>query len=256
MRVAALCDVHGNLPALEAVLAETEEAGVDAIVLGGDISAGPQPAETLERLRAYDAVPVHWVRGNADRELATPDALEESIAERLRWVAAQMSDEQLRSLTTLPESITLDVEGLGPVLFCHATPTSDMPIFTAATPDERVARLLGDIDERVVVCGHTHMQFDRAVGGVRVVNPGSVGMSYDAGPGARWAVLGPDVEFRTTAYDVRAAVRAVREAKPPDEDQHAELLEKPPPPDEVVEFFEQAAAKQEVGLTGPYEANV
>ncbi len=244
MRVAALCDIHGNLPALDAVLSELESEDVDAIVLGGDSVAGPMPAETLERLRSLPHE-LYWVRGNADRELEPTSDLDEAIAERMRWFAAQLTAEQLRFVTTLPERVTLGVDGLGPVLFCHATPYSDTDIFTALTPDERLERILAGVSERVVVVGHTHAQFDRTVAGIRVVNPGSVGMSYDSGPGARWALLGPDVEFRTTPYDVDAAVAAVRERKPPDEDQHVELLTNPPSTEEVARFFEEMATKQQ-----------
>jgi putative phosphoesterase len=197
MRVAALCDVHGNLPALEAVLAEVPADA--AIVIGGDVAAGPFPAETLERLRGLGDR-VHWLRGNADRELASG---EEGIAppHLIEWIKARLSDEQIAFLHGLPPTVTLDVDGIGSVLFCHATPHNDMDVFTAVTPEERVAPVFAGVEADLVVCGHTHHVFDRTIAGVRVVNPGSVGMSYEDEPGACWALLGPAVAFRRTPFE-------------------------------------------------------
>jgi putative phosphoesterase len=191
LKVAALYDIHGNLPALDAVL-----AGVDAdvIVVGGDFVAGPWPAETLERLRGLDG-DVRFIRGNADREvveagggLAPPEVMD--------FVRARLSPEQLDFLRSLPLT-----ETIGRTLFCHATPRSDEEIFTRDSPDERWAVPLAGVDADVVVCGHTHVQFDRRVGDVRLVNAGSIGMPYEEQPGAYWALLGGDVEFRRTQYE-------------------------------------------------------
>ena len=197
MRVAALYDVHGNLPALEAVLTEVQADAV--IVVGGDVTAGPLPAETLERLRALGDR-VRWIRGNADREL---DPNEQGLAppDVIGWVRAQHSEEQIAFLHGLPERLELDVEGVGRVLFCHATPQNDTDIFLEGTPEDRVAPSFVGVEADVVVCGHTHMQFSREIAGVRVVNAGSVGMAYDDEPGAYWLALGPDVEHRRTPYD-------------------------------------------------------
>ena len=201
MRVAALYDVHGNIPALDAVLAEVPDDA--AIVVGGDVAAGPHPAETLERLRGFGDR-VHWLRGNADREL-TPG--EEGLAPEhvLEWVRIQLDDEQIAFLHGLPPSVTLDVDGVGRALFVHATPDNDVDIFTERTPEERVAPYFAGVDADVVVCGHTHVQFDREIAGVRVVNAGSVGMAYEDAPGAYWALLGPDVEHRRTPFAPRAS---------------------------------------------------
>jgi predicted phosphodiesterase len=207
MQVAALCDIHGNVPALTAVLSEVDSLSVDAIVVGGDVASGPMPVEALEALRARAA---RFVRGNADRVLDVGDADEDELWVRSRhWVAAQLGEERLAFLAGLPLDLTLEVTGLGSVRFCHGAPGSDELTITRLTPDDRLRGLLAGIDEQVVVCGHTHVQFDRAVDGIRVVNADSVGAPYEAEPGAYWALLGPDVEFRRTAYDVEAAARAM-----------------------------------------------
>ena len=199
-RVAALYDVHGNLPALEAVLAEVGDA--DLIVVGGDVVGGPFPAETVERLRDLGDR-VRWLRGNAERELVEQPPPREAgpppgELERLR---AALSDEQVDFVYGLPERVELDVEGLGRVLFCHATPQNDLDIVTPLTPEERLRRLLESVTAGAVVAGHTHIQEDRRVGGVRWVNAGSIGMPYEDEPGAYWVLLGPEVELRRTEYD-------------------------------------------------------
>lgn len=191
--IATLYDVHGNLRALDAVLAEIPEEAT--IVIGGDVVAGgPEPAETLERLRGLGAR-ARWLRGNADRELmlgeqglAPPGALDAT--------RAALSDEQIAFLHGLPPTVQI-----GRVLFCHATPRNDVDIFTERTPEERLAPLFAGVDADVVVCGHTHTQFERTIAGVRVVNAGSVGMPYENEPGAYWTLLGPGVEPRRTAYE-------------------------------------------------------
>ena len=199
MRVAALYDVHGNLRALEAVLAELDDA--ELIVAGGDVVGGAFPAETVERLRGLGDR-VRWLRGNAERELVEMPPPREAgpppgELERLR---AALTGEQVEFLYGLLERVELELDGLGRVLFCHAVPQNDLDIVTPLTPDERLARILDGVDADVVVAGHTHIQEDRRVGGVRWVNAGSVGMPYEDAPGAYWALLGPDVELRRTEY--------------------------------------------------------
>ena len=205
MRVAALYDVHGNAYALEAVLSDVEAVGADVVVLGGDLLAGPWPVETLALLERLEQ-PI-WIRGNADRELAedggrVPAALVE-------WVNAKLEDSVLERLSGLPLTVALPVDGVGQVLFCHATPRNDTEIRTAASPDERWLEVLDGVAELTVVCGHTHVQFDRIVQGTRIVNAGSVGMPYENQPGAYWALLGPDVQLRRTEYDVPATIAAI-----------------------------------------------
>jgi putative phosphoesterase len=190
MPVATLYDVHGNLRALEAVLAEIP--GDATIVVGGDVVAGgEQPSETLERLRALGDRVV-WIRGNADRELKREEG--SSVpAEFIEPTIAALTEEQIEFLHSQPASAQIDN-----VLYVHASPRNDMDIFTELTPEERIAFLFSDVDADVVVCGHTHMQFDRVVAGKRVVNSGSVGMPYEEEPGAYWLL---DLERRHTPYD-------------------------------------------------------
>lgn len=200
MQVAALYDVHGNLPALDAVLSEVP--GEANILIGGDVAAGPFPSESLERLRSLGDR-VLWIRGNADRELTVG---EEGLAPAnvLEWVRNRLSIEQIRFLHGLPERLELDIAGLGRVLFCHASPRNDVDVFLEGTPEERVSRLFAGVDARAVVCGHTHMQFSREIAGIRVVNAGSIGMPYEDLPGAYWALVGPGIEHRRTEYDAAA----------------------------------------------------
>jgi putative phosphoesterase len=201
VQVAALYDVHGNLPALEAVLAEVPEQA--AILVGGDVAAGLFPSETLERLRALGDR-VHWLRGNADREL-TPGEEGLAPAETLDWVRTQLTDEQIAFLHGLPPTVTLEIPGAGRVLFVHATPRNDLDVFTERTPEERLEPCFAGVDADLVVCGHTHTQFDRDVAGLSVINAGSVGMPYEDAPGAYWVLLGPGVEHRRTSFEPRNA---------------------------------------------------
>jgi predicted phosphodiesterase len=235
MRVAALYDVHGNLPALEAVLAEVD---AETILVGGDVVLGPMPRETLALLRERGAT---FIRGNCDREVvAPPEPGEETWSQRARWVHEQLDDEELAFLRALPHPLSLDVDGLGPVLFCHGSPRSDEEILTAITPPKRLDPILDGVQEDVVVCGHTHAQFDRLVGDRRLVNAGSVGMAYEGEPGvAAWALLGPTVELRRTPYDAEGAAKRVRETELPGAEEFVEeSLLHPPTAEEVTAHFE------------------
>jgi putative phosphoesterase len=201
LRVAALYDVHGNAPALEAVLAEVESEAVDAIVFGGDLASGPLPRETVELARSLDAV---FVRGNADRLIESPARTPEWDAAQ-RWVKAQLAEKQIAWLANLDFSAVLD-----DTLYVHATPQDDETSVTELTSDERLAELLAEVEQPLVVAGHTHMQLDRRVGDTRFVNAGSVGMPYEREPGAYWALISDDVELRRTDYDLERAAAAIR----------------------------------------------
>lgn len=209
MRVAVLADIHGNLPALDAVLGHVNAVGVDAIVLNGDIATGPMPVETLDRLAELGQKAI-WVRGNADRELvaACDGRLNPDLPDAARLPAeygASRLDSRHRSLlAALPLSTVMDVTGLGPVRFCHATSRSDTEIVLVDSPVQRYRDAFADSAEQTVVLGHTHMPFDRLADRRRFVNPGSVGMPYGR-RGAYWALLGPDVALRRTDYDADIA---------------------------------------------------
>jgi predicted phosphodiesterase len=222
-RVAALYDIHGNLPALDAVLADPEASRADMIVVGGDVVLGPMPRETLEVLLALELYP-QFIRGNCDRLVVDAfdgrlsERLPASIREAVEWTAGQLGREHRDFLASLPETLVVDVEGVGEVLFCHATPRSDEEIFTALSPEDRVRPMLAGVTQRVVACGHTHMQFDRSVDAIRVVNAGSVGMPFGE-PGAYWLLLGPDVRLMHTDYDIERTAALVRATSYPQAEQ-------------------------------------
>jgi putative phosphoesterase len=247
--VAALYDIHGNLPALEAVLDEVRAARVDAVVIGGDVVPGPMPRESLRLLQSLD-LPVRFIRGNGDREVLAvmrgeePMTVPEPFRPLVRWNAGQLEGADARTLANWPPTTTIDVPGIGPVLFCHATPESDTAIFTELTPAERLRPLVEGLGDALVVCGHTHMPFDRTVGRVRIVNAGSVGMPFGE-PGADWILIGPDVAFRHTTYDLSAAAERIRRTAYPQADEFAERhVLKPPAAKDMLAAFEKAASIQ------------
>jgi predicted phosphodiesterase len=244
VRVAALYDVHGNVPALDAVLADVERAGVDLIVWGGDVAAGPMPAETLERMRAAGGP---CVMGNADRQMVEdfdarrmPSDSDDEMMRTMLWAVGRIDRADRDFLAAFEPTVSLDVDGLGPTLFCHGSPRSDEERITRATPEARLAPMLAAVGERTVVCGHTHQQFDLRCGDQRVLNAGSVGMPYEGTAAAFWLLLGPGVEPRRSDYDVPAAVATMRASGMPDVDRLLlqESLIDPVDPDEVTAFFE------------------
>ena len=233
MRVAVLSDIHGNLPALRAVLRDLEREDVRSVVVAGDTISGPWPVEVFDAVAALDA---GIVRGNADREVLQRSTRYGPLA---GWCADRLGEERLGVASSWPLTLDLDVDDLGRVLVCHSTPSSDEPIYTRITPDADVLALLGDVDADVVVSGHTHMQYDRTLaGGLRLVNPGSVGMPYEGTPGAFWAILGPEVELRRTDYDAAATVESVRALGAPVDERLLDHLVDPPTSDETTAYFE------------------
>jgi putative phosphoesterase len=228
--VAALYDVHGNLPALEAVLEELETVEPDLVVVGGDVALGPFPRETLETLLSLDDR-ARFVRGNTDRNLD-------------EFTTASLTQAQRDYLAGLPLTVSLDVDRLGAVLFCHASPRDDEEIVTRLSPAERLDPMLAGVSEEVVVCGHTHVQYDRRVGDTRLVNAGSVGMPYEHEPGAYWALLGPDVALRRTPYDLEEAVARVAASGHPDAEAWGrEYVYAVNGPDEASRYFEELATR-------------
>jgi predicted phosphodiesterase len=234
-RVAVLYDVHGNLPALEAVLAEIDDEPVDAVVCGGDVLFGPYQSECLELLKARGA---RFLAGNCEREvLAGGD-------DTNAWMAAQLTESDRQFVGGWPDRVELDVEGLGRVLFCHASPRGDEDLLTFLTPAEVVAEALAGVNADMVVVGHTHQQLDLRSGSVRLVNAGSVGMPYEGRAGAFWLLLGPDVELRATEYDITAGVVRLRASGMPGlDDMLPESLLQPAPSEEVAAIFERRAGR-------------
>ena len=219
MRVAAIYDIHANLPALEAVLQEIRQSEVDQIVVGGDVLPGPMPNETIECLLNLD-IPVQLIQGNGDRvvlaQMRSTESSEvpEQFREVVRWVARQLHPEHERLLASWPKKCRVEIRGIGEVLFCHATPRNDTEIFTRLTPEDRLLPVFEGVNAPVMVCGHTHMQFDRKIGSIRVLNAGSVGMPF-GDPGAYWLLFGPDIQLRHTPYDLAKAAERIRETKYP-----------------------------------------
>jgi len=259
MRVAAIYDLHGNLPALEAVLEDIRQAEVDRIVVGGDVVPGPMPRETLARLLDLD-IPMQFVYGNGElavlAQMAATDPstvtywgtssgapLPEPHREVLRWTAKQLHPEYEKLLASWPKTLSLKISGLGVVLFCHATPRNETEIFTRRTSEEHLLPVFEGLNAPVVVCGHTHMQFDRMIGRIRVVNAGSVGMPFGE-PGADWLLLGPNVQLRHTNYDLTEAAERIRGTKYPQaEDVAARYVLHPPSEGEMLEVFGKAELK-------------
>ena len=243
-RVAALYDIHGNLPALEAVLAEVRREQVDQVIVGGDVLPGPMPRETLRRLLDLD-IPIDFIHGNGESEVlaqlaGTPTSLPEQYRGMMRWVADQIDGELENVLRAWRLTLSLDIRGIGNVLFCHATPRNDTEIFTRLTAEERLRGVFANVNASLIVCGHTHMQFDRMVGKHRVVNAGSVGMPFGE-PGADWLLLGPDVELRHTEYNLSQAAEAIRGTEYPQAaDFAARYVLEPPSEQQMLEVYTRA----------------
>ena len=256
MPVAALFDIHANLPALEAVIEDARQAGADRFVAGGDVIPGPMPAETLRYLLGLD-LPVHFIHGNGELAILARMAAGEDgevsywgtvtgepPPERYRgidrWTCRSLHPDHEAVLAGWPRTVRLTIPELGEVLFCHATPRSETEVFTRVTPEARLRPVFDGLNVPVVVCGHTHMQFDRMIGGTRVVNAGSVGMPY-GDPRACWVLLGPDVRLMQTAYDRAEAARRIRATTYPDAENAARDLLNPPTESAVLEAFEKLA---------------
>jgi len=209
--LAVLYDIHGNLPALEAVLDDARGAHVDGFVLGGDYTAfGAWPIETLARLDELE--PATWIRGNWDRWLSTEAAdmpADPTVQGAADHARSALDGAVLARLGALPAKFTFD-----DILFCHASPGSDVEGFSAGEEDlEADARLMDGVTEELVVCGHTHVQYDRHADGLRLVNPGSVGLPLDGDARAAYALIASpdDIELRRVAYDEQSAADGLRQ---------------------------------------------
>jgi len=244
MRVACLYDIHGNLPALEAVLADVHEARVDRVVVGGDLLPGPMPRECLDLIYSL-SIPAECIIGNGDRETAiaargpVSSVIPEFFRDAMRWNAAQLTPRDLEVIDAWPLTIRMTIDGIGAVLLCHATPRNDTEIFVKTTAEEKLRPIVDSLGVQLVVCGHTHMQFDRLVGPTRIINAGSVGMPFqDAG--AYWALLGPGVTLRRTGYDLDRAAARVRATAYPQAAPCAAGILTPPSEQATLEQFAKA----------------
>ncbi len=244
MNILALYDIHANIDALDAVLADPRAARPDAVVVGGDAVPGPFARETLARLDAL-SVPVHWVRGNGEREVAeaigAPAAAPDDWAARTAAItAAELGDDRARALGALGLTVRLDG-----VLFCHASPRRDDEMLTRVSTSERWEQALAAVTAKVVVAGHTHQQDDRVVGGVRFVNAGSIGLPYEGDGAARWLwIADGEPELRQTTYDAAGAGARILAAGWPDERSVNAALIDPVEAIVITRIFEEMASGQ------------
>ena len=233
MRVAALYDIHGNLPALESVLDRIRRLGVDRLVIGGDVLPGPLPHECLALLQTCE-IPLQCLLGNGETAVLQhlagqePSAVPPHSRALVAWAAQQLDERQRQWIAAWPRTLQLDIPGLGQVLFCHATPRNEIELFTALTPEDRLLPIFEPLGVPLIVCGHTHMQFNRTIGSTRVVNAGSVGMPFGEA-GCDWLLLGPDVTFEHTAYDLSSAAERVRRTSYPQAETFAQTNILQPP---------------------------
>jgi predicted phosphodiesterase len=199
-----LYDIHGNMPALERVLADAERLDVDRWLLGGDYGTpSPWPGETLARLR--ELLNATWIRGNGERWLFEPPTDRAEVMEVYDLFHSQLPEEELRGLYELPPQAELDG-----ILYTHGSPLSDVESFPP-DPSDDDERMLAGVRDRTVVFGHSHQQFRRpGPNGTDLVNPGSVGMPLDGDVRAAWATWDGDFEFRRTEYDVARAAAGYR----------------------------------------------
>jgi predicted phosphodiesterase len=238
VNILALYDIHGNVDALEAVLADPRAAGADAVVVGGDAVPGPFARATLARLDELGA-PVHELRGNGEREVAeaigAPAPAGDDLAARTAAItAAELGDERARSLGELP--LTVELDG---VLFCHASPRRDDEMLTRLSSADRWEEALAGVSARLVVAGHTHQQDDRTVAGVRFVNAGSVGLPYEGDGAARWLWVADGApDLRRTDYDAAGAGARMLAAGWPDARSIGASLTEPVDPMVVTRIFE------------------
>jgi predicted phosphodiesterase len=234
--VAALYDIHGNLPALEAALDDVRRFDVEAIVIGGDVLPGPMPKECLDMLYA-SGIRTVFIHGNGEsaalecRRGRTLENVPAPFRPAVEWSARQIPGDYLRAIGAWPMTLRLTIDGIGSTLFVHATARNDTELLTRLSPDDRVRAVFPGVHDDLVVCGHTHMQFDRTVDRLRVVNAGSVGMPFGE-PGAHWLLLGGQVQLRRTPYDPETAAARLRRSAFPGVEQFVERQVLHPPSEE------------------------
>ncbi|MBT2601120.1 MULTISPECIES: metallophosphoesterase family protein [unclassified Oceanobacillus] len=230
MRIAAIYDIHGNYSALKAVLEEVRKTNVEEVIVGGDLAWGPEPRQVMDLLMNYKDEFI-FIRGNADREVAyrhgKEQGLDDFVADLNHWCADQLTEQQINFLKNLPEKKVLNVDGLGEVLFIHGSPRSDEEAIRINTPEEEIRPMIENVPQDIIVCGHTHIQFDRIIGGKRIINAGSIGLQSRA-DGACWALVGPKVELKVTTYDTRAASERINKSNTPYKKDFADHYLHPP----------------------------
>lgn len=230
MRIAAIYDIHGNYSALEAVLEEVRKTNVDKVVVGGDLAWGPEPRQVMDLLMNYKDEFI-FIRGNADREVAyrhgKEQGLDDFVADLNHWCANQLTEEQKNFLKNLPENRVLNTDGLGEVLFVHGSPRSDEEAIRINTPEEEIRPMIENVPQDIIVCGHTHIQFDRIIDGKRIINAGSIGLQSRAN-GACWALFGPQVELKVTPYDTKEASERIIKSNSPYKKEFADHYLNPP----------------------------
>lgn len=208
----------------------------------------PMPRETLTRLLCLNT-PVQFIYGNGEiavlEQMAGRDS--SSVPEQhrpvVRWTAQQLDATHRQALASWPRTTSIEIPELGDVLFCHATPRNENELFTRLTPESRLLHIFEGLDVSVVICGHTHMQFDRMVGRVRVVNAGNVGMPFGTAA-ADWLLLGSDIEFRHTDYDLAKAAGQIRSTSYPQAQDFADNnVLRPPSEMKMLDLFARAELK-------------
>jgi predicted phosphodiesterase len=245
-RVAVIADVHGNVAALRSAWRSIRGIEPDLLVSCGDLTWGSLPHETLLLIHEIrNELPCLFVRGNAERALAEmADELRrsgsiEDRTDRDRWMLAAHTDDDLDFVRGFEPTVVVDVADIGSVRFCHGSPAHDEDCITPITPEERLRPMLVGVDEETIVSGHIHVQFERHVGTIRSINPGSVGLPYQGQPGAFWAFLAEgNVTFMRSEYDRDEAYGLYRRTTDPLVEKIIEMMVHPTTADEMVEYAE------------------
>lgn len=200
------------------------------MIVGGDLAWRPEPRQVMDLLMDYKDEFV-FIRGNVDREVSyrygKEKGLDDLTAALNHWCADQLTEEQLQFLQNLPEKTTMTIDGLGEILFVHGSPRSDEEAIRIHTTEEEIRPMVEKVRQDIIVCGHTHIQFDRMVAGKRIINAGSVGLQSRAA-GACWALLGPGVELKVTPYDTKAASERILKSNAPYKEDFADHYLNPP----------------------------
>ena len=235
-RVAVLSDVHGNVPAFTACLADVARENVDAIVFLGDLTWGPQPSETLALARSLDW-PAWFVRGNSERAVIEfADGTRVGDYPNDEWMVAAHGPDGVAAVSGFARALCLSVDGFGDIRLCHGSPRSDIELLTPSTPAERIERATVGVAETIVGHGHTHVQYQRLVGKRTVFGPGSVGIPYgtEGQPGARWVLLTTGIDLRVSPYDIEESIAIARSIEYPGLSKYEKYLRTPPSLDDIV----------------------